>query len=42
MFTDDLIEAWIAWKKEDELDEMHLRPHPYEFHLYYDAGYPRK
>jgi glutamine synthetase len=37
VFTDDLIEAWAAWKKEKELDEMHLRPHPYEFHLYYDS-----
>ena len=36
VFTDDLIEAWITWKREKELDEMHLRPHPYEFHLYYD------
>jgi glutamine synthetase len=36
VFTDDLIEAWISWKREKELDEMHLRPHPYEFHLYYD------
>jgi glutamine synthetase len=37
VFTDDLIESWITWKREKELDEMHLRPHPYEFHLYYDA-----
>jgi len=37
VFTDDLIEAWINWKKEKELDEMHLRPHPFEFHLYYDS-----
>jgi glutamine synthetase len=37
VFTDDLVEAWIAWKKEKELHEMHLRPHPYEFHLYYDS-----
>jgi len=37
VFTPDLIEAWITWKKEKELDEMHLRPHPHEFHLYYDS-----
>ncbi len=37
VFTPDLIEAWITWKEEKELDEMHLRPHPYEFHLYYDS-----
>jgi glutamine synthetase len=36
VFTEDLIEAWINWKREKELDEMHLRPHPYEFHMYYD------
>jgi len=37
VFTPDLIEAWITWKREKELDEMHLRPHPHEFHLYYDS-----
>ncbi len=37
VFTDDLIEAWITWKKDNELDPMALRPHPYEFHLYYDS-----
>ncbi len=37
VFTNDLIESWVTWKKEKELDEMHLRPHPYEFHLYYDS-----
>ena len=37
VFTEDLIEAWVTWKKEKELNPMHLRPHPYEFHLYYDS-----
>jgi glutamine synthetase len=37
VFTPDLIEAWITWKREKEIDEMHLRPHPHEFHLYYDS-----
>jgi len=37
VFTPDVIEAWINWKQEKELDEMHRRPHPYEFHLYYDS-----
>lgn len=37
VFTDDLIEGWITWKRENELNEMALRPHPYEFHLYYDS-----
>jgi glutamine synthetase len=37
VFTQDLVDAWITWKEEKELDEMHLRPHPHEFHLYYDS-----
>ena len=37
VFTDDLIETWIKWKRENELDELALRPHPHEFSLYYDS-----
>jgi len=37
VFTEDLIENWIAYKREREVDPMALRPHPYEFFLYYDA-----
>ena len=37
VFTQDVIEAWITWKEERELDDMRKRPHPYEFHLYYDS-----
>ena len=37
VFTDDLVETWIEWKRDNELHEMALRPHPYEFHLYYDS-----
>ena len=36
VFTVDLIETWIAYKRENEVDPLRLRPHPYEFHLYYD------
>jgi glutamine synthetase len=36
VFTDDLIETWIHYKTENEVNELRLRPHPYEFHLYYD------
>jgi glutamine synthetase len=36
VFTKELIEAWIAYKREREIDPVRLRPHPYEFHLYYD------
>ena len=37
VFTDDLIETWVTWKRENELNLLALRPHPYEFHLYYDS-----
>lgn len=37
VFTDDLIETWIAYKRENEVAPLRLRPHPYEFHLYYDS-----
>ena len=36
VFTDDLIETWIGYKKLCEIDAVRLRPHPWEFHLYYD------
>jgi glutamine synthetase len=37
VFTDDLIETWIAYKRSQEADAVRLRPHPWEFALYYDA-----
>jgi glutamine synthetase len=37
VFTQDLVDMWINWKTETELDEMKLRPHPHEFALYYDC-----
>ncbi len=37
VFTSDLIETWIAYKRERELAPVNLRPVPYEFFLYYDA-----
>jgi len=36
VFTKDLIETYIAYKRERELQQVNLRPHPYEFFLYYD------
>jgi glutamine synthetase len=36
VFTPDLIETWLAYKREHEIDEVRLRPHPWEFMLYYD------
>ena len=36
VFTEGLIESWIRYKRESEVDPVRLRPHPFEFHLYYD------
>jgi glutamine synthetase len=36
VFSEDLIETWISYKREKEVDPIRLRPHPYEFALYYD------
>jgi glutamine synthetase len=37
VFSAGLIETWIVWKREHEVDPVRLRPHPYEFNLYYDG-----
>jgi len=37
VFTDDLIDTWINYKLENEVKQIALRPHPYEFHLYYEV-----
>ena len=37
VFTDDIINTWIEYKVEKEIKEVQLRPHPYEFHLYYEV-----
>ncbi|MGH8970230.1 MAG: type I glutamate--ammonia ligase [Actinomycetes bacterium] len=36
VFTDDLIETWVDWKRTNEVDPIRLRPHPHEFELYFD------
>ena len=36
VFTKDLIDTWITWKRKEEVDYVRLRPHPAEFELYYD------
>jgi glutamine synthetase len=36
VFTPDVIETWIKYKRERELAQVNLRPVPYEFFLYYD------
>jgi glutamine synthetase len=37
VFTSDVIENWLDYKRKKEVDPMRLRPHPYEFFLYYDC-----
>ncbi|HAX79213.1 MAG TPA: type I glutamate--ammonia ligase, partial [Cyanobacteria bacterium UBA11372] len=37
VFTEDFIQTWIAYKLDKEVNPMRLRPHPYEFALYYDV-----
>ena len=37
VFTKDVIETWLDYKRTNEVDEVNLRPHPYEFKLYFDA-----
>jgi len=36
VFTEDLIGAWIDWKRTNEIDPIRLRPHPHEFEMYFD------
>jgi glutamine synthetase len=36
VFTSDVIQTWIDYKRENEVDALRLRPHPYEFALYFD------
>ena len=37
VFTKDVIETWIDYKRSEEIGPVQLRPTPYEFHLYFDA-----
>jgi glutamine synthetase len=37
VFTEDLIQTWIEYKLDNEVNPMRLRPHPHEFALYYDC-----
>jgi len=36
VFTEDLVQTWVTYKRANELDPIRLRPHPHEFYLYYD------
>ena len=36
VFTSDVIETWLDYKRKHEIDPVRLRPHPWEFYLYFD------
>ncbi|GIW73182.1 MAG: glutamine synthetase [Planctomycetota bacterium] len=36
VFTEDLLQAWVEYKRKHEIQPLRLRPHPYEFYLYHD------
>ena len=36
VFTRDVIEVWLEYKRKKELDQIRLRPHPWEYALYFD------
>ncbi|MBW2107479.1 MAG: type I glutamate--ammonia ligase [Deltaproteobacteria bacterium] len=36
VFTSDVIDTWISYKMENEVQALDLRPHPWEFAMYYD------
>ena len=37
VFTEDVIETWVQYKRSEEVSAVRMRPHPYEFALYYDS-----
>ena len=36
VFTQDVIDTWLEYKRVHEVDAVRLRPHPHEFMLYFD------
>lgn len=36
VFTEDVVYKWLEYKRESEINAVRLRPHPYEFMLYFD------
>ena len=36
VFTEDAIEIWIDYKRQNEVEPVRVRPHPHEFELYFD------
>jgi glutamine synthetase len=37
VFTEDVVQTYISYKRESEVDQVRMRPHPWEFALYHDA-----
>ena len=37
VFTEDVIDTWIHYKRTQEVDAIRMRPHPYEFAMYFDS-----
>ena len=37
VFTEEMLNIFIDYKREKEVDALRLRPHPYEFMMYYDV-----
>jgi len=37
VFSEGLLNSFMEYKREEEIDQIRLRPHPYEFDLYYDC-----
>jgi glutamine synthetase len=37
VFSEEMIEAYIDYKRVDEVEPLKLRPNPYEFYLYYNC-----
>ena len=37
VFTSDLLEAWLSYKRETEVDQVRTRPHPWEYYLTFNA-----
>ena len=37
VFSEDFLDAWLSYKRSREVDPLRLRPHPYEFFMYYDV-----
>ena len=37
VFTEDVIETWVRFKRQEEVAAVRVRPHPHEFALYFEC-----